>query len=302
MKKTKSLSKPLCEDCGNLIIPFEEGYKKCKDCFFKSKTCEDCGKQIIPYKEGYTKCRTCFYKPYQKIKESSNIQVYRNYSTVNLGKVLLIIIFVMFLAGFISPLMLSWVHSDMKYVIGNPKPLYFYDINSDCDSYRPSIISSLNYLSKETNVKFVRLPPPLSLLVGGISYNCGKIMSTPGAVGESEAGFFQVSFFIVAWNKISLLYSDEHTILHETLHSMGFDHSSNLENIMYPYDTGQSLDKNTIGFIQKFYVNNPLAYLNIIPLNLFYISLFLFFLIAGVIGAIISGIISFITGLKGRFK
>lgn len=296
MRKEGKTSKHLCKDCGKPIIPYEKGYKRCRACFFKSQKCEDCGRQIIPYVEGYTKCRSCFYNN-KRLRNYSNNYLdnlekpnsdnllgstksydsSQNYhsSWIDFEEVFSKFIIIVFVLGFIFPLVLFFVHPDMNYVIGNPKPLYFYDIDSDCTLYESNIVSSLNHLSQETGVKFVRLPSQVALLVGGVSYTCGEMMSTPGAVGESEAGFFAISFFVVAWNKINLFYSDEQTILHETLHSMGFGHSSNPGSIMYAYGSGQGIESDLSEFIKKWYAHDPVAYFDIIPLNLMWILIFL---------------------------
>jgi len=72
MKKRVKPTEHLCEDCGKSIIPYEERYTKCRDCFFKSKKCNECGRQIIPYVDGYTKCKSCFYKSQRLVIKNSN--------------------------------------------------------------------------------------------------------------------------------------------------------------------------------------------------------------------------------------
>lgn len=167
----------------------------------------------------------------------------------------------------------------MQYVIGNPKPLYLYDIDSSCSNYESYIVSSINYLSEKTGVKFVRLESPLALFFGGISYSCTSVMSNIGAAGEAESGFIGISWFFIAWNQIRLSSVSPSVILHETLHVMGFGHSTNPASIMYPYAIQPGVENELIYFIQKWYANNPLAYFNIIPLNLLWVLLFLLLII-----------------------
>jgi hypothetical protein len=168
----------------------------------------------------------------------------------------------------------------MQYIIGNPKPVYFYDIDSSCNSKENNIVSSLEYFSSNTGIKFVRLPPPFALLLGNIEYSCGGFIHTPGAIGESEGGMVGVSYIIVAWNKVTLLDTSSEVVSHETLHSMGFEHSQDPTNIMYPIMRGYpQIDPDTIDFLKAFYVNNPFAYLNIITLNMIYGIFFLFLII-----------------------
>ena len=159
---------------------------------------------------------------------------------------------------------------------GNPRPLYFYDLDASCNVYEQNIITALGLLSARTGVRFIRLPSPVALWIGGISYNCNEAMSTYGAIGESEAGYVISTAGLFIWNKIRLTSTDDGVILHETLHSMGFGHSENAGSIMYPYYPGYlQLETELTAFIQKAYVNNPLAYLNITPLNLCYVLIIL---------------------------
>lgn len=188
----------------------------------------------------------------------------------NLGKIIHYIVIILFVAGFISPILLFFVSppmQDMQYVIGNPKPMYLYDIDSSCSQYESNIIFSLNHLSEETGVKFVRLQNPLALLSGGMSFSCAGVMSNYGAVGEAESGFVGVGWFIVSWNNIRLTSVSQEVILHETLHVMGMGHSSDATSIMYPYTNGRDVESSLSQFITKYYTN-PLSYLNFLPLNL----------------------------------
>jgi very-short-patch-repair endonuclease len=56
------LTEKTCARCGENLTKREIGMnsKFCSPCFFKDQKCEDCGSRIIPYREGYTKCRHCF--------------------------------------------------------------------------------------------------------------------------------------------------------------------------------------------------------------------------------------------------
>jgi hypothetical protein len=199
------------------------------------------------------------------------------------GKIITYLIIVMFISGLVFPLILFGSHSDMQYVIGNPRPFYFYDISDSCKDYDSSIVYSLESLSKETGVKFFRLPSPLALIAGGISYDCSVVMTNVGAAGEAESGIIGISWIVIAWNKIRLVSIDPQTILHETLHTMGFGHSQNPGSIMYQYNLGGGLDTDTISFVKKMYGHNIFAYLNIIPLNLLYVLIVALLIFGGII-------------------
>lgn len=189
---------------------------------------------------------------------------------INFSKILHYLVIILFVAGFISPILLFFVSppmQEMQYVIGNPKPMYLYDIDSSCSQYESNIVSSLNHLTEKTGIKFVRLESSLALLSGGMSFSCDSVMSNYGAVGEAESGFVGVGWFIVAWNNIRLSSVSQEVILHETLHVMGMGHSSNANSIMYPYTNGRDVENSLSQFITKYYTN-PLSYLNFIPLNL----------------------------------
>jgi len=184
-------------------------------------------------------------------------------------------IVILFIASFLTNVGLFYYlpnHPGALMVAGNPKPVYFYDIDSSCNSSRSNINASLAHLSEATGVKFVQLPNPIALAVGGISYECvGTISSSPvGTVGEAEMSTYSMNLiFIFTSNKIRLLYDDEEIILHETLHMMGFSHRSDPNSIMYRFTRGYStIDDDLVAFIQKNYVKNPLAYLNILTLNI----------------------------------
>ncbi len=183
--------------------------------------------------------------------------------------VILLIIFASFISNMLLSFILLGIHPNMQLVFGNPKPLYFYDIAATCNSY--NIDPGIQHFSTLTGVKFVRLPYPLALFSGGISYDCGQVSyqnSMQGAVGESESGMVGASFIIITWNKISLIGTNEETIFHETLHSMSFAHSQNPSSIMYPTRRGYSqIDPDIIDFIRTVYIYDPFAYLNIITLN-----------------------------------
>ena len=184
---------------------------------------------------------------------------------------------VSFTANIVYPTFLYFTHPENDLGFGNPKALYFYDIDSSCSKYDPNIVSALGHLSKRTGVKFIRLPNPIAEVSGGISYYCGETTNY-GKLGESEAGYESNNIiFIILWNKISLYATDGETIIHETLHSMGFGHSQNPRSIMHPHHRGTMyIESDLIDFIRKMYVHNPLAYLAIIPLNPFYVIWFIF--------------------------
>lgn len=182
---------------------------------------------------------------------------------------------IIFFSNLFSVYVLFFIHPNMLAVHGNPRPLYLYDIDPSCNEYDSLIVSSLTYLSDETGVKFVRLPSPFALISGGLSYSCKGILANPDAIGESESGTIGISYFVISWNRITVLYPDRETILHETLHSMSFGHSDDKNSIMYPYQIGSAqVDADIVEFIRMMYVNNPFAYLNVVTLNLLYITIF----------------------------
>lgn len=196
------------------------------------------------------------------------------------------VFYAMLFSNIIFPFILLTAHSNMQPVIGNPKPVYFYDISPSCGNYAQNIVSSLDYMSSETGVKFISLPNPFALLIGGISYDCTGALTNYGAVGEAESGFAGVGGFIFAWNDVRMLSLSRTTIVHETLHVMGFAHNGDLNSIMHPSASANRIEPDIIYFIRRMYSANPLAYLNIIPLNLLYIML----LLSGVFGWIFSAL------------
>lgn len=199
---------------------------------------------------------------------------------INLNKISRYVIIILIVLNFISPIFLFFASAptEMSFVIGNPKPIYLYDIDSSCSKYESNIISSLNHLSEKTGVKFKRLENPIAVLSGGISFSCENIMSDYGVVGEAESGYFMLNWFVVAWNNIRLSSISQEVIQHETLHIMGFGHSSDPTSIMYLYANGQDIENSLSQFIKKYYTS-PLTYLNIIPLNLLLVLLLFIFII-----------------------
>jgi len=185
------------------------------------------------------------------------------------------------LTNLIFPVILLSVHPDMHYIIGNPKSLYLYDISSACNSQQNNDIqSALDHLSDNTGIKFVQIPSPLALVSGGIEYTCGDVQSY-GASGESEGGSLFFAYIIVSWNQIRLRNTGSHVVIHETLHSMGFDHNQDPNSIMYPIGSGDAqIDPGIIEFLKTYYINNPFAYMNILTLNMFFVILFLLFIYA----------------------
>ncbi|NJD99579.1 hypothetical protein E3E26_07245 [Thermococcus sp. LS1] len=199
---------------------------------------------------------------------------------------LLLLSTISYIWGFVSPITLILTapnSQDMNWVMGNPSRVYFYDIDSSCYTADKIVIdSSLNYLSKETGVKFIELPHPLALLIGGISYSCTP-PKTEFAAGEAESGYGGISIFVISWNKIRIPHNfmTQEVVLHETLHAMSFGHSNDPSNIMYPTITGVStLNSQLKNYIHTWYVKNPLAYLTIVPRNLALLVFILFILIS----------------------
>jgi len=215
-------------------------------------------------------------------KQSRKKRIKKFFGKFNNGfLVMLWILVIMYIWAFISPAILLFStppEQDMSYVIGNPKPLYFYDIDSSCsDSDVVKITSSLKYLSQKTGIRFVRLSHPIALVSGGISYYCENPHNY-NAAGEQEHGFMGISFIIISWNKVRIPreYLTGEVILHETLHAMGFGHSSDPNSIMYPYARGNSIITDDLSnFISKYY-KSPIAYLNILPTNMLLGTVILF--------------------------
>lgn len=229
--------------------------------------CEKCGRKIKKkyyYSSGL--CSKCYFG--QKFK-------FPNTTTIIITGIIALL-FVMFFANIISPFILFLLHSDMSFVVGNPKPMYFYDISPSCNQHAENIQSAIQYLSNETGIKFIRLQNPLALVVGGVSYNCTNQLHNEGASGEAETGAVGGSWLIIVWNNVKLLDTSRTTILHETLHVLGFDHNKNPTSIMYSYASSNVIESDLINFIKIVYVENPIVYLNIIPVNFFYEALFFF--------------------------
>jgi hypothetical protein len=194
------------------------------------------------------------------------------------GNFLTILIILFIFSSLALPFILMFVHPNMQMVIGTPKAVYFYDIDQSCN--KNQIETTLEHLSSDTGIKFIQLPQPFGLILGGIGYTCGGYLSNYGAIGESESGFVGASYFIISWNKIRLVDTSEDVVLHETLHSMGFAHSQNPNNIMYPIRGGNSqLDSQTIDFLKMWYTYNPLAYLNIFSFNIISMGIFIIMII-----------------------
>jgi len=188
------------------------------------------------------------------------------------------IIVIILLSNFAYPIYLDIKNPDMSVVTGNPKPIYMYDIDESCDFEK--IESTLDSFSEETGVKFIQLSHPYALVLGGISFECVDNLADD-AVGEAETGLVGGGIFIFAWNNIRLLDIDRGTILHEVLHVMSFDHRDDQNSIMYPYSTSETVDKEIVQIIKKYYSENPLAYINLLTMNIYtlILILFLFFLL-----------------------
>jgi hypothetical protein len=264
--------------------------------------CIECGNKIRPYREGYTKCKECSLKSTRTTQTFDQEYYYQkrktSYKMPSFSTLIFYLILVMLFSALFSPFYLMLTHPNMAVVLGNPRPLYFYDIDPSCMPYEITVEQSLSYLSGETGVKFIRLPSPSALVIGGISYTCDSILTNRGAIGESESGHFGISFFLISWHRVKILYPSTEIILHETLHSMSFGHNNdNPTSIMFPYYRGYSqVDGDIVNFIKTAYANNPLAYLNIIPLNLLYILILLLFILRGIVGGLISRLLNVRTG------
>lgn len=169
------------------------------------------------------------------------------------------------LYGFISAIVLAQF-PNMMFVVGNPKPVYFYDIHSSCNAN--NIENAINDFSRKTDVKFIKLSHPYALWIGGLSYRCNYTYESMylGTSGSGVGGFW---FIIFAWNSIMLHTDDYDVVIHETMHSMGFDHDSEENSIMNAFASDTDAE---IPFekIKQMYSHNVFAYFNIIPLNLLY--------------------------------
>lgn len=194
----------------------------------------------------------------------------------------LYIIIIIAALSLISPMYLGFFNQNMHFVIGNPRPIYFYDIDYTCTtSQQQAIQSALNYISTDTGVRFIHVPSPAALLSGGIGYGCSGFISSDNSnfetIGESESGNIISTYFILSWNSITLNNFERGVIVHETLHSMGFDHNYNSKSIMYPYyNDVTSIEPEMLKMIKRFYVYNPLAYFNILPFNILMLLVIIF--------------------------
>ena len=265
-----------CHNCGKYLdrIPYrchQCNYLFCSDC----RLPENHGCKSYPPKPSsyFPKKKVILSKPFLKQKRSGIIEELIILSVI-------IVSFGWIFSNFGFPFILQGVHPNMQLVLGNPKSVYFYDISPSCDDN--NIVSSLNHLSKVSGIQFIRIPPPFALLFGGIEYSCGGVQSI-GASGESESGQFAASFIVITWDNIRLLNLSDEVIIHETLHSLGFAHSTNPNNIMYPVGGGNSqLDPDTIDFLKTYYVNNPFAYLNILTINMVFGGFFCLLIVVGI--------------------
>jgi len=173
---------------------------------------------------------------------------------------------------FIFPVVMVFVSQNTLMMANPPRSAYFYDIDTSCNyTEKQHIDNALSKLSGETGVYFIYIPSPLAGISGGISYSCNKNYSQ--YAGTSETGVVGVSYIIIIWNHIILSDITTETILHETLHSMGFSHRDYQTSIMYPIQHGQiQIDRNIVDLIKVWYVRNPLAYLSIITVNMVIIT------------------------------
>nr|WP_277346966.1 matrixin family metalloprotease [Thermococcus sp. 18S1] len=191
----------------------------------------------------------------------------------------------MYFWALLSPATLEYFappNQEIEYQVGNPRPIYFYDVDpSSCtEKDRVEIEAALEYLSKNTGVKFVRLPYPIASSIGGIGYRC-TAPSIKSALGEESHGLFIFSIFIFTWSNVRIPsgHLARDIILHETLHAMGLGHNNDPQSIMYPYVTGNDyIEDRLIKFISRSYYKNPLAYLNIIPRNIVVVTFFILFI------------------------
>jgi len=182
--------------------------------------------------------------------------------TVNLI-IILIILFIFSSIGL--PILLGGIG------LGNPKAVYIYDIDSSCNSQ--SIYQGLNHISGNSGLTLIEVP--YARYLGGIGYSC-RYTSSRGYAGEAESGYFAGGYIIISWNIVTLYSNTEPIVIHETLHDIGFKHTTYSNSIMYPTNYGSSnIDLDIVEFINTWYVKNPLAYLNILTFNMIYAILIL---------------------------
>ena len=164
-----------------------------------------------------------------------------------------------------------------KYSISNQSQFYpnmryrdrniSYWIESACGEEKErEIEESFSFLSENTVLRFYssRQSTEIKIL-------CSEIAPEPqeenhfvaGEGGPSE--IINSSFYsIIISGKVSLYRSEKcaepKIALHEILHSLGFDHNSNPNSIMYPVtDCNQNLDKYIIEDINRIYSEPPYA-------------------------------------------
>ncbi len=144
-----------------------------------------------------------------------------------------------------------------------PEKEITYALDPACDTKKEeNIITAFSILSAKTVLKFIpemgKKEPRIRVLCSDISPNSDKRGHfVAGEGGPSE--LVNVSeYYVILESKISLYRTDScsepKVALHEILHALGFNHTSDSQSIMYPISfCNQQLDESIIQEINRLY-------------------------------------------------
>ncbi len=150
-----------------------------------------------------------------------------------------------------------------------------FSVSSTCDAAKKKDIErAISTISEKTILNFQQVQE------GEISILCSDINPRPEEEGHFVAGEGGPSeiintskYSVILSGKVSLYRRSKecakpNVATHEILHSLGFDHNSNENSIMYPItNCGQDIDDYIIEEINKLYLEDSLADLAIEKLN-----------------------------------